>query len=561
MKKILPIGTSDYKKLIDNNGYYVDKTLLIKEIWESGEILLISRPRRFGKTLNVSMLQYFFEIAPISNEYLFNTKSIWNYPNYRQLHGQFPVISLTFKNIEYATFKDTYESFTKTIAAEFSRHDYLLSSGTLKPFEEELFIRIRDAKASFVEVCTSLEYLTHFLNRHFGKKAIVLIDEYDVPVQSAYLNDFYKEIIEFLKPLLTGAFKDNKVLEKGIITGILTLAKAGIFTGLNNLEVLNLTREPVADKFGFTHDEVVELLAYYKIESAQQAITSWYNGYTFGETEGIYNPWSVLNCVRYAGALDKYWAHTSNNLLVKRLIGRASASIKSNLELLLTDVPVEEKIEESIIFPDLDGRPELLWTLLLFTGYLTYRNCALKEGAKLCTLIIPNQEIKHLYRELLINIFNESVIGGQAENLLKALLQGDTDMFAKLLQSFVLRSMSAYDLDSSEPEKSYHLFVLGLLVMLSDTYEIKSNRESGLGRYDIMLIPKKEHQAGVVIEFKVARSGESLENAAQKALDQIIEKKYVQELQNRFAVSSIFLYGIAFEGKNVLIKSHVENFP
>ncbi len=552
--KLIPIGVSDYKKLIEGGYYYVDKTLLIEEVLKSGEVVLVTRPRRFGKTLNLSMLRYFFEKSDQNNEHLFNTTAIWDYQEYREWHAQYPVIFLSFRNIKTSNWQGCYEQFAFTIYEEFNRHRYLLEA-SLEPEEKEIFQIILRRKASPTELANSLQFLAKLLERHFQKKVIVLIDEYDVPIQTAYLHGFYPEAIEFLKSLLTAILKDSTILEKGVITGILTLAKAGIFTDLNNLDVFNLTHQPMADTFGFSEEEVHQLLDYYGIQKSEELIKAWYDGYTFGTMPGIFNPWSVLKCVKAKGALDMYWVNTSDNILVKKLIARASIDIKSDLEMVIYDKAVEQPINESITFPDLDHRSELVWSLLLFTGYLTYRSCEFTEGKKMCSLIIPNQEIRYLYIQMLSNIFQESVLGGQVENLLKSITLGDTDMFSRLLQSFVLNSMSAYDLPSNEPEKSYHLFVLGLLVALSDSYEVKSNRESGLGRYDIMLIPKKEHNPAVIMEFKIVRPGETLESAARKALDQIHEKQYAQELSAK-GIASIIEYGIAFEGKSIYIKSN-----
>lgn len=553
MKKLLPIGIHDFKELIEKEYYYVDKTLLIKEIWDSGKVILAPRPRRFGKTLNLSMLSYFFAINRESQAHLFYDKLIWQHLEMQKIQGRFPVVFLTFKSAVFTTFTDMYEKITAIVAAEFNNHKYLLEGNVLDQFEKNVFERIRQGKPSQVELSDSLEYLVKFLNRYHQKKIIVLIDEYDVPVQSAFLHGFYDEIIELLKPLLTSAFKDNAILEKGVITGILTLAKAGIFTGLNNLDVFNITSSKLADKFGFTTDEANELLAYYGINDIE-TIKRWYNGYVFGETQGIFNPWSMLKCAQNNGALQIYWANTSDNALVKRLITRASLSVKSELESLLRGIPIKKTIEESIIFPDLDHQSELIWSLLLFTGYITSTHCELQEGKKECMLSIPNDEIKFLYRDLIRKIFMESVVGGQALDLLQALTEGHTEIFMELLQSFVIKSMSSYDLPDNEAEKSYHLFVLGLLVMLSDNYTVKSNREGGLGRYDIMITALDPHKPSIVIELKKAGKKETLEEASQRALDQIIENRYFEELpeSNR---KSIIAYGIGFQRKDLFITS------
>lgn len=333
------------------------------------------------------------------------------------------------------------------------------------------------------------------------------------------------------------------------------MAKAGIFTGLNNLDVFNITSPKLADKFGFTAAEAAELIQYYDLKQPD-VIKQWYNGYIFGETEGIFNPWSMLKCVQNDGALQIYWANTSDNALVKRLIARASISTKMELESLLNGIAIDKVIEESIIFPDLDRQSELIWSLLLFTGYVTSTKCEMVKGKKQCSLIIPNQEIKYLYEDLIRKLFTESLQGGRVQDLLYALMHNDAPAFAELLQGFLLTSMSAFDLPDKEPEKSYHLFVLGLLVMLSDTHEVKSNRESGIGRYDILITPHDTSKQALILEFKKTARGETVEQAAQKALEQIIEKKYAQELYGR-NMHTIIAYGIAFEGKTVEVVSTV----
>ncbi len=349
--------------------------------------------------------------------------------------------------------------------------------------------------------------------------------------------------------------KDNDEMEKGIITGILTLTKAGIFTGLNNLDVFDLTSSVnLSDKFGFTENEVRELITYYGFDEQEVNIKARYNGYMFGRTSSLYNPWSVLSCIRNKGMLQNYWVSTSGNYLVKRLIGRACVEVKAKLEKLLVGQAVQEVIDKSITFPELTTRSDILWSFLLYTGYLTYADYSIKEGKVYASLNVPNEELSYLYAELITNIFKESVVGGQVNDLLETLIAGDTKIFTKLLQSFVLASMSSFDLSSSEPEKSYHLFVLGLLVALRDVYEVKSNNESGHGRYDIALIPRVNNKPGIVIEFKVVRKGETVDTAAQRALSQIIQKDYTQELFDR-SINNIIAYGIAFEGKPISVAS------
>lgn len=555
MTKKLPIGVSDFKELIENEYYYVDKSLLIKEISDAGKVILVPRPRRFGKTLNLSMLRYFYEKSDESQAHLFANLKIWQDEKFRAMQGQFPVVFLTLKGVVYTNYQDIYEKLQTLVATEFTRHKYLLEGSTLEPFEKELYERIRQGKASHVEFTDSLYTLVMFLNRYHKMKVVVLLDEYDVPVQASFIHSFYSQTMEFLKPFLTSAFKDNELIEKGIITGILTLAKAGIFTGLNNLDIFNLTSPFLADKFGFSENEATELLRHYSV-SDPQSVKEWYNGYIFGTTYGMYNPWSILKCAQNKGSLEIYWANTSDNILLRRLVAQASSVIKSELELLLTDQVIAKTIEESIVFPDIDTQQDLIWSILLFTGYLTYRDYQLHEGKKVCSLVIPNIEIKFLFRDVIRKLFLEGVVGGQVQEFLQSMIEGKVNAFSQLLQGFVLKSMSFYDVDGLEPEKSYHLFVLGLLVTLSDTYVVRSNQESGLGRYDILLIPKQKNRPGIIIELKkVWKSSEdALEIGAQKALDQIHEKKYAQQLYDQ-SIETIIAYGIAFAGKNLFVKS------
>ena len=553
MKKI-PIGVSDYKKLIEEDYYYVDKTLFIRDIFLSGEVVLIPRPRRFGKTLNLSMLRYFLEKGETSMEHLFEHTEIWLYEEYRKQQGKAPVIFVTFKDIKEATWEGAYEKFAYVLYKEFERHSYLLKSDHIELYDKEMLQRIIERRAPEGELKSSLHFLARMLHKHYGVKPYILIDEYDVPVQESSIHGYYDQAMGFVRGLLALVQKDEQHIQKGVITGILMLTKAGIFSGLNSLDVYDFTNNRLSERFGFTEVEVNTLLEYYGLDERSAEVKHWYDGYTFGDSHSLYNPWSVLSFVKNNGSLRNYWINTSDNILMKGLIGRASIEVKAQFEKLIAGKTIDESINQTITFPDLEIRPDILWTLLLFTGYLTCSTYTLKKGKVYATLKIPNEEIAQLYAELISDIFKESVLGGQVGNLLKALSVGDTEVFSKLLQSFVHTSMSSYDLSSTEPEKSYHLFVLGLMVALSDLYEVRSNKESGLGRYDITLIPRVNNKPGIVMEFKVLRKGETLETAAQRVLEQITQKKYTQELFDR-SIDRILAYGISFEGKNIYVLS------
>lgn len=555
MDKKIPVGIWNFRKIIEEGYYYVDKSLLIKNVIESGEVVLMTRPRRFGKTLNLSMLHYFYEISDQPTAHLFEELAIWQHVEFRSLQGQFPVIFVTFKDIFQSTYEDMLNKFAYIISLEFKRHGYLLSSSELDDGDKARILRLQNETGSKLDLAISLQFLSHVLSKHYNKKVIVLIDEYDVPVQAAYVHNFYEKLILFVKELLTGVLKDNLALQKGVVTGIFTLAKAGILTGLNNLDIFNLTNERFADKFGFTAEEAAAMLQYYHIPDFSK-VQEWYNGYIFGPIQGMFNPWSMIKCIENKGALEIYWANTSDNILLKKMIARAGAATKTDLELLLSDQVVEKTVDESIVFPDLDIEVDMIWTILLYTGYITYTHYVIKDGKKSCSLVIPNQEIKFLYKNLIKRLFIEMVRGGMAIEFLQALTEGNTEVFSNHLQNFILNSMSSHDISSPEPEQSYHLFVLGLLVMLSDDYIVKSNQESGFGRYDIMIIPKQKHRKGIVIELKKVwtRGPDALEIAAQKAIDQIIERKYDQIFKEQ-GIQHIVCYGIAFEGKAVLVKS------
>jgi len=552
--KNLPIGISDYKRLIEDDYYYVDKTLFIKEFWDNaGHVKLIPRPRRFGKTLNMSMLKYFFEETQISNSYLFENTNIWQYENYRKLQGQYPVIYITFKDTKQPSWQKTYEKLVTAISEEFKYH-----FSSIKPeiLESELnkYNNIRNGTALETDYSGSLKMLSELLFKSTGKRVIVLIDEYDVPIHSGYTNDYYKEVVSFIRSLLSSVLKDNEYLEKGILTGILMVAKEGVFTGLNNLWVYTLLDTGFQDKFGFTQNEVEQLLKDYNLTEQSKEIQDWYNSYKFGENT-IYNPWSILGCVKNGGLIEPYWVNTSDNEIIKTFLAKAGIGFKDDFELLLSNKSVDKIIDKKLVFSDIEIDPAALWTLLLFTGYLTYTKLELIEGYIHCKLVIPNKEIKFLYKDFLRYFFRVSLRTSTMEQLSKALISGDIPTFSILLQEFVINNMSMYDIPNNEPEKSYHLFVLGLLVILADEYHVKSNRESGYGRYDIMLIPKDKSKVSYVVEFKKAISDkESLEDSAAKALEQIKSKQYAQELK-ALGISNIQLVGIAFKGKELLVVS------
>ena len=553
MKK-LPIGISDYKTLITQGYYFVDKTLLIKEFIDSSpQVTLITRPRRFGKTLDLSMLNYFFQRGfAKANYYLFENTIIWQEPE-RELCGQYPVIYLSFKDVKSLTWDTALKHLKNLIKDEFLRHQHYIS---LSINQETYFDRIIKETGSVADYEISLQFLCELLSAHYKQPVIILIDEYDTPITSAYHYGYYNDMAPFMRTLLTKVYKDNPHLHKGLLTGILRAAKEGIFSGLNNLAVNTLLSNPYSDKFGFTPEEVKNLLTEQSLLNKRDEIIAWYNGYSCGKMR-LYNPWSIINCAYEGGALKPYWVNTSDNLLIKKVIAQADETVKSKLEELLADETISEVISEGVVLPGIERHPDAVWSLLLFAGYLTFNEYQLlEEGRERCLLAIPNKEIRILYKELIKQIFEESLSINKGHELLNALTRGDVEVFAELFQEFVVNSMSFFDFAPDEPEKSYHLLVLGLLVMLGDSYEIKSNRESGYGRYDIMIIPRQKNKRAIIIEFKKASKArkETLESAADNALKQIEEKKYAQELRGR-GFKEIQALGISFQGKELLIKS------
>jgi hypothetical protein len=553
MKKRLPIGISDFKKLIEEGYAYVDKTLLIEELVEKGsEVALIPRLRRFGKTLNLSMLRYFFEKGQPSH--LFESLQIWKNEKCRALQGQFPVIFLSLKDVKYSSWKETFESLRRFIADEFERHAYLLEGITLTKSEKNDYLAIVNNEGDETLFARSLLLLTKWLHRFHGVRVILLIDEYDTPAHAAFLGGFYDNLITFLRNWLSGGLKDNSSLERGVLTGILRIAKESIFSGLNNISTFTILSEEFQDKFGLLESEVKALLEEYGLSDKLPEMRKWYNGYRIGSCEGIYNPWSVIKCIHAKGALAPYWVNTSDNALMKQLIAHGSADLKVDVEQLIQGRTIQKTIEEGIVFSNLEKNPDSIWSLLLFSGYVTITSTP-SYGIP-CQLRIPNVEVGELYTSMILDWFKTTIYETDYQQLLSSLITGDVDTFSQIFQEFLLTSVSVFDVTGEEPEKIYHAFVLGMLIGLKDKYEIKSNRESGYGRYDVMLIPYNPSDLGIVMEFKKIGRFEKtdLETAVASALKQIEDKHYDAELRAR-GVTRILHLGFAFEGKNVAIRS------
>ncbi len=574
MKK-LPVGVSDFKDMVTGDYHYVDKTLFIKEIMDKGDkILLIPRPRRFGKTLNLSMMKYFYDCCPetlssrtqtlpagtgiTGNSYgkLFDSLAISRAgKTYLDHLGKYPVIFLTFKNIKELDWETTYRKIKKLIQDEYLKHKYLRNSPKLEPQEQDYFKKIINLEGEREDYENSLEKLLVFLNRYYGERAVILIDEYDAPIHAGYNHDYYEPVINFMRNLLCGGLKDtDQYLEKSIITGIMRIARESIFSGLNNPGVYTLLSEEFDDKFGFTEKEIEALLKDFQLLDRYDEVQRWYNGYRFGE-KIIYNPWSIINFLgSKAKTCKPYWINTSDNQMVESLLSKKGKELKKELEQLIRDETIEKTIDENIILKDLTTDEDSMWSFLLMGGYLKQTSMRIDDALEKTyyTLSIPNKEVRSTYTRIIQRYFVDKIEKSNLEIMLKALLEGDIDVFEEIFSDYVVKSMSFFDM-ATEPEKVYHAFVMGLLLWLSPGYQIKSNRESGYGRYDIIIIPEEKDKLGFIIEFKKTRKKETMESAVKSALEQIENQKYETELLQR-GIKNYKKLAIVFKGKEVTVK-------
>ncbi|MDF2670734.1 MAG: Protein of unknown function (DUF1703)/Predicted AAA-ATPase [Paenibacillus sp.] len=555
-----PIGVSDFQKIIEEDYYYVDKSLFIKELIDSGsEVILLPRPRRFGKTLNLSMLRYFYEKTDSDTSRLFKELAIWGQGKaYKDKQGKHPVIFLTFKDVKSLSGASCQAKLKEVIRGEYLRHKMVLEADWMDSHEKQVYREIIELTAGPHAYEESLKNLSAYLYRYYGEKTVILIDEYDTPIQQGSLHGFYDEVVGFMRNLLSGALKDNSSLEKGVLTGILRIAKESIFSGLNNLEVCTLLRRPYSTHFGLTDEEVEQMLRDSQVPLELEQVREWYNGYIFGEST-IYNPWSIVNfCANWEEGLQPYWVNTSSNDLIRQLLTESGGETKKELERLVRGETIRKEIDDNIVFRDINRSSETLWSFLLFSGYLKVvskeRDLRLYGEMK-----IPNREVAYLYEDIIRGWFQTSIHSEQQRVMLEALVSGDVETFEQIFRDFVTHTFSMFDPAGTEPEKVYHAFVLGLLVSLRDRYEVKSNRESGYGRYDVMLIPREvvdqgTARLGIILEFKKANRGETLEQAVKAALKQIDDKHYVSELEER-GVRDVLKLGIAFRGKELCVET------
>lgn len=555
-KKPIQIGTSDFRELIEGNNYFVDKSLLIKEFLENGaKIILTPRPRRFGKTLNVSMLKYFFDIrTKEETKNLFKGLKIENEKEIMKLQGEYPVIFITFKNQKYLSFENFEDGIRVLLSDLYKEHIYLLESDKLTEFDKEDFKNIILKKANIAEISGGISTLMGYMNKHYERKVMLFIDEYDVPIQEGYLQGYYKEMIVLIRNLLTAALKDNSYVEKSLITGILRVAKESIFSGLNNLKVYSILSYKFNNKFGFTEEEVKELIEYYSLNDKSEEIRNWYNGYVFGE-KVIYNPWSVLNYISSnEEGFMPYWINSSSNDLIKKLLIKGDKEIKVDLENLIEGKSINKDIDDTIVMAEVEDSNQNIWSFLLLSGYLKAVKAELIRGRLNCELKIPNEEVHIFYENLIQKWFQESMTNQKYEEMLSNLVTGDMENFGYAFEEFVMNNLSYFDVSGKEPEKVYHAFVLGMLISISNTHEVKSNKESGFGRYDVMIIPRNTSKCGIIIEFKKINvlSKETLDQGTLKALEQIEDMKYEQEFVSS-GVKDIIKLAIVFKGKDVKI--------
>ncbi len=564
MAKTVAIGVQDFAYLIENDCFYIDKTAFIKEWWNSGDsVTLITRPRRFGKTITMNMLDYFFSLKHADRSDLFENLRIWEDETFRKLQGTYPVIFLTFAGVKGKSYEDTVRTINYAIVKLFSQYEYLLDYEGLSEQERKQFGDIR-VDMDEIQAGLALNLLSSLLEKYHGKKVLIFLDEYDTPLQEAYIQGYWDEMTAFIRSMFNNTFKTNSSLERAIMTGITRVSKESIFSDLNNLEVVTTTTDKYATAFGFTQEEVCRAVEEQGFDDRiEEDVKFWYDGFTFGTHTDIYNPWSIINFLD-KGKFDTYWANTSGNGLVGKLIREADKGIKTDFESLMNGGYIEEKIDEQIVFEQLSGSRKAIWSLLLASGYLKVMKVSFSNISKPSyQLALTNHEVKCMFESLIEGWFEQS---DDFSQFVCAMFSGDVRSMNHYMNRVALNTFSYFDTGNKpsgkEPERFYHGFVLGLLVDKAENYLVKSNRESGFGRYDVVMEPKDIKDAAVIMEFKVfdSQDGEkSLEDTAKNALKQINEKKYDTDLLQRgIAASNILKYGFAFEGEKCLIVKEPE---
>ena len=548
-KKPLPIGVSDFKSAT-TNYYYVDKTLLIRDFLNAIPMVsLFTRPRRFGKTLNMDMLRVFFEKTPEDTSIYFKDKYIWQCGDYYTKHqGQYPVIFLSFKDVKCSSWQETFQKISKLISLEFMLHNELESSSVLSSYEKEQYHRFASENINEVDCQMGLQLLSLLLHKHYDKECVIIIDEYDTPIQQDHLCDFYNEIVDFMRNFFSGGLKDNPHLAFGFLTGILRVAKESIFSGMNNLKTNSILDNNYSSYFGITNEEVRDMLAYYDYEDKYQEICEWYDGYRFGNSE-IFNPWSVINYISAQCFPKAFWQSTGSNDIIGEIIGTATPEINENLYKLFCGNTVTTYVDTSVIYPEVQSNLNSIYSFLLVAGYLKVAEIyPQNDGNYMCDVAIPNKEILYVYEKEVLNRTNQNNV---SISIHQAIFSKDTSKLQSLLEDFMLKSISTMD---GASEAFYHGMMLGLCAVLGSQFKVRSNRESGLGRFDIELLPMVKGIPGFIFGFKHTKDiNVDLDSLANSALKQIEDMKYDTEL-NDFGVEDIVKIGIAFRQKSAVVK-------
>lgn len=547
--KSLPIGVSDFK-LATTGYYYVDKTLMIRDFLDKKPMVsLFTRPRRFGKTLNMDMLRVFFEKTNEDTSVYFKDKQIWQCGDYYTKHqGQYPVIFLTFKDVKSMTWEETFQKIRRLISLEFIRHNELETSSVLTAYEKEQYHLLARDSGDEVDCQMGLQLLSLLLHKHYGRECIIIIDEYDTPIQQGHTCNFYPEIVNFMRNFFSGGLKDNPHLAFGFLTGILRVAKESIFSGMNNLKTYSILDDGYSSYFGFTEKEVKDMLRYYGKDDKYNELSEWYDGYRFGNTE-IFNPWSVINYISDNCFPKAFWQSTGSNEIIGEIIQAATPEITKDLYKLLCGEKIAAYIDTGVIYPEVQNNPYSIYSFLLVAGYLKVANIyPQSDGNFMCDVAIPNKEITFVYEKEVLNRTNQNSL---AISISQAIFSRDTQKLQALLEDFMVKSISSID---GANEGFYHGMMLGLCAILGNRYKIRSNRESGLGRFDIQLMPLTKGMPGFIFEFKHTKDEHTdLSALADSALQQIEAKKYDTELRDN-GVNSIISIGIAFRGKSAVVR-------